>query len=595
MGELGKIPARVAKIRRDYVSRDARYADVRAIRRGDFEKVAPDLFSEKIKKPLVANLIDTSARTFAASLAPLPSFTCSSSAMLSDRQKEIADKRSKIVANYVKQSRLARQMHSAADWYPTYGLLIGCVLPDYDKGVPVIQMESPLGSYPVLDSWGDCVEYARVYRRPWLEVVADYPELEGRESRYGSAVKPDGSVEVVKYVNDSRMVVYLPEMGNYPLIDIPNPLGRCNYVVGQRPGADDEVRGVFDDVIFVQLARHQLQLMLMNGVAESVYSPIAVPDDVDEIPLGKGALLRTRNPQGIARVRMEVPPQAFAAVQELAQELREGAMTPESMSGNIDASVITGRGVQQLMAGFNEQIAAAQAVFTDFFERVIALCFEVDEKVFPDLRKEIRGQDAGVPYSAYYVASRDINGDHTVDVSYGFAAGLDPNRALVFLLQAHGAGAISTDYLRRNLPVGINPIDEELKIAVEQSRDAIVQAWSATAQSMPQLIANGQDPSQIILKQAQFIKLIQGGKPPEEAVLEVLAPEPRPGSPESQAEAGSGAQGFNDAGLPGDLQPGLATEGPGGRPDLNMLFAGMTSGGNPNLQAGVSRYAPTSQ
>jgi len=62
------------------------------------------------------------------------------------------------------------------------------------------------------------------------------------------------------------------------------------------------------------------------------------------------------------------------------------------------------------------------------------MCFEMDEKLWPNERKEIRGTSNGTPFEESYTPSKDIQGSHQVDVSYGFAAGMDPNRALVFLL-----------------------------------------------------------------------------------------------------------------------------------------------------------------
>ena len=147
-----------------------------------------------------------------------------------------------------------------------------------------------------------------------------------------------------------------------------------------------------------------------------------------------------------------MPAQAFGAVEQLKQEQMVGAMSPEARSGNLDASVITGQGVQQLMAGFSSQIASAQSSFKVAFTRMTKLAFEMDEKLFPNVRKDLRGNDNGVPYATSYVASKDIDGDHTVDISYGFAAGMDPNRALVFILQAEAAGLVSKEYARRALP-----------------------------------------------------------------------------------------------------------------------------------------------
>lgn len=599
---LGAIPSRVKSLRARYADRDSRMAEVQAVRRGNFEAIAPDLFSDEFRKPIVANMIDTAARDVAAVLAPLPAFNCSASSMLSDRAKNFADKRTKIVNGYIAHSKLEWQMLSGADRYNTYGLMLMCIEPDFDNKRPLVKVEDSIGAYPVWNSFGMTTEVALVTRRDWFSLCADYPQLEqgNYRSRFAHAVgNLDQKVEVVKHVTGKRIVCYLPDMGNCILEDIPNLLGRCPYVAVQRPNLDEEIRGAYDDVIWVQLARHRLQMLLLEGVDKAVRSPLVVPNDVHDVPYGSDAVVRTaQGVNSVGRARLDMPAQAFGAVEQLANEQRLGAMSPEARGGSIDASVVTGRGVQQLMAGFSSQISAAQTVFKYALECVVDICFEMDEKFWPNESKEVRGQDAGVPYSIRYTPERDIDGDHSVDISYGFAAGLDPNRALVFLLQADGAGIISKDYLRRALPVGINAAEEEKKILVEQSRNAIIQAFSALSQSIPQLAATGMDPMPIIQQQARFIALLQKGKSVEEAATEALTPpEPPPGAAEEGgppgAEGSAPPGGFNDSGLPANMKPGLATKGPNGRPDLNMMFAGLTGGGNPNLQAGVSRYLPT--
>jgi hypothetical protein len=64
-------------------------------------------------------------------------------------------------------------------------------------------------------------------------------------------------------------------------------------------------------------------------------------------------------------------------------------VTQKSRGGQIDASVVTGRGVQALQAGFDTQIKAAQAQFAIFFTELISLAFKVDEKIFGSTKKEI--------------------------------------------------------------------------------------------------------------------------------------------------------------------------------------------------------------
>lgn len=605
MSDLSVINARVNALRARYADRDRRMADVQAIRRGNAADVAPDLFNDKWQRPIVANMIDTAARDSAAVLAPLPAFNCSAASGLSDRAKAFADKRTKIVRNYLEHSEFEHQMQRGADQYNSYGMLVVHVMPDFEHNMPRIQVEDAVGAYPIWDSRGRTVMMARVYYRDWYSLIADYPQdayLRELKNTYPMGVGPNGKVEVIRYSDAERVVEYLPMMGDYTLVDMANSLGMCHYVCVQRPGLDDEIRGAYDDVVWVQLARHRIQTLLMEGIDKAVRAPLVVTPDVGDLPTGPDAVITAQ--QGvtsIGRARLDVPPQAFAAVEQLKSEQQIGAMSPEARSGNIDASVVTGRGIQQLMSGFSAQIAQAQISFKTAFRRTIELAFQMDEKFFGSIEKELRGNDNGVPYAIKYVPARDIKGDHTVDISYGFAAGLDPNRALVFLLQADGAGLVSKDYVRRNLPVDLNAVDEEKKIVVEQSRTALVQAFSALAQSIPQMIAAGQDVTGILANQAKFIELLQKGKTVEEAVAATLAPPPAqqgPGGPEGgQGPPGAGGSGgppsgFGEGGLPAGLQANIATEGPGGRPDLQQFFAGLNSSGNPNLSAVVSRMNP---
>jgi len=191
-----------------------------------------------------------------------------------------------------------------------------------------------------------------------------------------------------------------------------------------------------------------------------------------------------------------------------------------------------------------------------------------------------------------------------VDVQYGFLAGLDANRALVYVLQAQGAGLLSRDFAMRQFPANINVAEEAKKIELEHMRDSLVQALSAVGQSLPQLIANGQDPSPIVRAIAAVTDNIKKGKPIEQVIVDVFAPPPPPapaqGAPGAPTSPGAGpggsdagaAGGFQDSGLPPNLRGNIATEGPNGRPDLQTMFAGLTASGNPSLRAGVSRMDP---
>ena len=78
-----EVAAKVARLQTRYAARDQRMRDVLSVRQGDISKVYPAMFSEEYPKPLVANFIDVAARDLAEAMAPLPSFNCAATNMVS--------------------------------------------------------------------------------------------------------------------------------------------------------------------------------------------------------------------------------------------------------------------------------------------------------------------------------------------------------------------------------------------------------------------------------------------------------------------------------------------------------------------------------
>jgi hypothetical protein len=232
----------------------------------------------------------------------------------------------------------------------------------------------------------------------------------------------------------------------------------------------------------------------------------------------------------------------------------------------VQASIITGQGVNALNGGYDIQIATGQAVIGHALEQALQLCFEMDEKFWPEASKTVSGVINGTPFQESYTPGKDIRGDHRVSVTYGFASGMNPNQALVFLLQLRGDQLVSRDFVQRQLPMDIDVTALQAQIDNEEG----------------------------------IIALREKGVPMADAILQTFEAPPAPPSP---AAGGPGAPGGE--GLPGALQgqnpttgapmgvaPGQAGMGAGGRPDLQTLLAGLTSSGQPNLSASVKRSVP---
>ena len=577
---IDQIAARIDSLRMRAADRDRRHQDVLAVRKGQISQVYPEFFPEGVDANVVANFIDIVAKDLSEVMAPLPAVNCSAANQVSDRARQFADKRTRIASNYFIHSDFQVQMYTGADWYITFGFVPFIIELDEEAGLPRIRIESPIGAYPEFDRYGRCIAFAKRYTLPLAELVAQFPEFEGQLlGERGYKQDLHAQVEIVRYYDKDQSLIYMPERHNLVLSSAPNPVGKMMVVVAKRPSVDGEMRGQFDDVLGIQLLRNRFALLAMEAAEKSVQAPIVVPSDVQELQLGGDAIIRTNSPAGVRRVDLNIPPGAFTEQSILQSELRTGTRYPEGRTGNIDASIITGQGVQALMGGFDTQVKSAQAIFASALKEVLSLCFCIDEKFF-NFEKTIRGVDAGSPFSLEYLPSKDIKKDYSADVRYGMLAGLNPAQGLIFMLQALGGKLISRDMAMRELPFGINVTMEQEKIEVEEMRNTLVGALQATAQAIPQMITQGQDPTGLVKQIADVIKARQKGVTIEDAINEVFTPEQPPaGAPQVEQMSPAPA-----APVGGALPP----QGGAGRPDIQTLLASLTAGGKASASARTS-------
>jgi len=581
-----QVAARVESLRHNNVERDARNLDVLAVRKGKISEVYPDFFPDGVDANVVANFIDIVARDLSEVMAPLPAVNCSAANATNDRARKFADNRTRIASNYFTHSDLSVQMYSGADWYITYGFLPFVIELDEEAKLPRIRIENPVGAYPEFDRYGRCVAFAKRYAMSLGELVAQFPEFESQLlGRRGYDQDMTAKIEMIRYNDSDQSLIFVPGKSNLVLSKVKNPLGKMNVVVARKPSIDGELRGQFDDILGIQLLRNRFALLAMEAAEKSVQAPIVLPQDVQELQLGGDAVIRTANPAGVRRVELSIPQGAFTESTLLNQELRVGARYPEGRTGNVNASVVTGQGVQALMGAFDTQVKSAQAIFASALRDVISICFEIDEMIFPE-EKTIRGVDSGSPYEITYRPAKDIKSDYSADVRYGMLAGLNPAQGLIFMLQALGGGLISKDLAMRELPFTVNVSQELEKIEIEKMRDALLGSLTAYTQAIPQMATQGQDASEVVRKIADVIKSRQKGIALEDAIEATFAPQqqvPPAGAPTQAVEQPSPVP----AGVPagGALPPQAAPQAP----DAMGLIASLTGTGSTASRATVSR------
>lgn len=598
------VAARVAALRARNRTRDERMRSIRLVRSGDVDELVPGLFGDEWPKPVVANFIDAAAQDVAAVFAPLPSLSCASGRMVTETDRRRAETKNKVGYDYWRESRLATQMFAGADRYNCYGFLPFYVEPDFDRRRPVIQVEDPYGCHYEMDRWGRTTLLVRCWYDEVGRLAAQWPEWAGalRRDGQGRTADDDSKLEVVRYCDDDQTILYVPDRGNLILTRYGNPISRCPATVIERPVLDSQARGQYDQVIWVQLAQHRLAMLALDAAYNAVMAPLAIPKDAQELPVGPNAVIRTDNPQGVQRVRLDIPQSAFAWTQQLDQQLRVGAGYPDARLGVPQGSVVTGRGVQSLLGGFDTAIKKFQELARYGLSTITSIAFEMDEALFPNEQRTVNGIMHGESYQIKITPKADISGNHACDVTYGFAAGLSPNEAAVLLLQFRGDGLISRNTVREQMPFDIDVDSEQRALDVQEAEDALKQGLFAFAQALGPMAQAGMDPAIPIRALAQVIAARQKGTPLADAVEAAFAPaEPPPGAeappgadqgPPGAPGAPGGLPGVGPTGLPAGVAPGQAGQAPGGYPTVQDIIAGIRPGGGAAMSANVRRRLP---
>lgn len=607
VGHYRRLTARAA-------GRDNLHSLIHQVRRGHIRQLFPsDLnWSLEFNGSPVANFIDVVARDMAEGLAPLPALACVSGRMKSQADEKRAEVKNRIGEYYWRESKLAIQMLTAADQLVSYGFLPGFVEPKVDDKRPHISMIDPRGSYYELDRWGCTQVFYKKYLKSIDALCAMFPEyaaLIRRDPNTGRDAAGDNMLDMVQMVDKTSVTLFLPERSGLRLGGYDHKMSRCPVKIIRRPGDDDDPRGQFDDVIYVQVARAMFATLALEAASLAVQAPIAVPEDMTEFPVGPHAILQSKDANQIHRVGIDLPTTVFAEAQSLDQELRVGTRYPDARSGNAaGASVVTGKGVEALLGTFDSQIKGGQIILKDGFEDLTSMCFEMDEAWWPHDSKTINGTISGTSYEFDYTPANDINGRHACTVTYGFAAGLQPEQASIWMLQLEGAGMLAKGTVQENLPFFIDQVQEQKKIHVERSREALEQGVFALVGASGQMAAQGQDPMPIINMAVEMIRGLEDGKPVEESIAQAyqdMVPaqqQQKQQELQDMAAAQGGDQGQGpdqsggsapDVGGGGFTPPGQQGMPAGGRPSLEAMVSGFRGNGTvPVMQNEIRRSVP---
>lgn len=591
MAEYAKALAdKVDRLRKNAADRDARMRAMTLVRTGHADAVFKGLFPSDFPKPVISNQIDLAATDTAQMVGVLPTLTAAGDSLLDESKRSRLDKLTRIINTLAYQSNLGGNLVTAADKMVTYGFVPLRVEANFKEERPHIHVDDPVNTYFERDRFGTVTVYAKVFRKRVSQLIQMFPEHRGlleKKTSYSDSGS-DELLDVIRYYDAERTVLFIPKREGLVLASMSNDIERVPVAIAALPSLDGEVRGQFDDSLWVYAAKARLALLNLEAAQKAVEAPIALPNDVQEFAFGPDAILRSNSPERIRRVGLDIPSSSVMEAAQLDDELKRATRMPDARTGQMDASVVTGRGVQALLGGFDSRIRTAQSMLGSAVADALSIALEVDKTVFAKVNKKVHASVNGSAFELSYTPEKDIINYH-VSTEFGVMAGLDPNRALVWGLQALGAGLISESFLRRNLPVNINATEEEKLIDVEKLRNSTLTAIQQYSQAIPELAAQGQDVSQIINQLSMVIDARKKGIPIEEGVAKAFAPpEPPPGADAAAPDAAGleeMMQGAPPAGGPSAPNVDL----PAQPPDMQQMLASLGQGSQPQMSVRTMR------
>lgn len=590
------IAKRVEKQRKANVERDKRMSAVTHVLSNRAGMVFRDMFPSDWPEPVVANTVKAAVQDAAFQIGVLPTLRAAGDSTLNESKRSRSDKLTRIIGYLTYASNLGTSMAYAAMQYQVYGFVPLRTEPNFDDRRAHVGIDSCLGTYYEKNRFDVVTSYTRVSRMRVSELCALFPDLQDRILRASDWFGPTGSqtdevLDVVRWMDSDATVMYLPKRDNLVLEVVENRLDRVPVRIADQRTMDGEQRGEMDDALWVYAAKARLALLTLEAATKAVEAPIVVPTDMEQFEFGPDAIIRTNNPAGVRRVELSVPQGSMFELSQLDNELKLATHYPDVRAGQTDASVVTGRGVQALMGGFDQRVKAAQVQLGSTLADALGDALEMEKAYFGSTAKKVYASVNGTAYELSYTPDSDIYSTH-VSAEYGVMAGLDPNRALVWSLQALGAGLVSETFVRHNLPVNINPGEEEKLIDVEGLRKATMVAVQGYAQSIPQMAATGGDPMAVITALTEIIDARKKGTPIEEAAAKAFAPKPPTPEEEAAAQQSADMAGPAIPGMPGAPPAGgPAPAMPEQPPSQSQLLAQLNMSGEPRMSARTVRQS----
>lgn len=425
----------------------------------------------------VANLMLSANERLAQKLGRVPDIKVDTpSTQDSDRAREQAERRERIVASYDRSAKLPLLMPQLGRWIPGYGMAAAVIRQGRDHNdqpYPKIELRDPYetmpGPFGVDQQPADIAfvrlvarnELARQYPR-FAEVIRN-PASTAMAARHGRtpgalgvgrwSLQGDGDhVEVYEYMNIEGVWWVLPEAAQV-LSFVRNPLrGRTQFYVGKR-FSFDRIQGQYEHALGLMASLARLNLLTIIAAEDAVFSETNVSGDVlsGNYERGRDAVNILTQGTQVQRANTQIPFQVFQNADRIERQLRIISAYPVTDDAQSPNSFVTGRGLDELTAGVDRAVREYFTVLGDLLMEMDSRRLEWDERLYGDSEKVIEGHQSGAAFSEKYRPKAHINGRWSTRRVFGAMAGFDDPTKIITGLQLLQGDIIDADTMREQI------------------------------------------------------------------------------------------------------------------------------------------------
>jgi hypothetical protein len=447
---------------------------------------------------------------------------------------------------------------------------------DSEKNIPVVFVRSPGETYPVMKRGGEEVEccFFRWEESP-EDIAHKWPKVASKLSRDRNGRFSSSTVEVIEYV-DSKDRVFIIGGDIKHLVEEEggkHDLGFCPVVISRATDIPGEIfpPGIVDQLVPMNDHINRFQTKLGVAVEEvlSGWHDIIGPD-ANNIVLNTGIGATNRMPEGNAHIYQQPaapPAQAFGHIDQAWNYMRTLGMWPESASGVMDGSIITGKAVSRLQGVMASLVSEIQSNVGDGVQQANVMMLAMMEKFKPKEKFELYATEpitgSSTPgrksnFSVSIIPSEDFQGYYRNQLNYS-PFGSDFNASLQIGMQLVDARIWPRSKLRNLIPGSSDSEGLAAEIREEDRERAQFEADLQVETQTRILQAQTQQAQQMAAIQQQQPQ--QGGTDAEaSAGIPANAPPPQGGLPPAATDVPPGAG--------GQMIGGNAMVMPGGQPQM---------------------------